>query len=118
MDATSIILLIGLVSFWGAIGIAAGFLIRFKKTLETLESSLNRLQSDMAELTPVLSGALLEIEKTGQEVGQTAAEVRVLTKRVNAGSTPAVIGGAVSYLPAAVGLFRLVRPLFNRRRNR
>ena len=118
MDATSIILLIGLVSFWGAIGIAAGFLFRFRKTLDAVEASLAQVQSDLAELTPALASAMQEVEKTGQEVGQTAAEVRVLTRRVNAGSAPAVIGGAVSYLPAAIGVFNMIKPLFSRRRKR
>ena len=115
MNATSIVLLVGLVSFWGALGLAAGFFIRLRKTLETLEATLNRVQGDLAELTPVMSETLREMEKTGQEVGQTAAEVRVLTRKVNACSAPAVIGGAVSYLPAAVGLIKLVKPLFSRR---
>lgn len=116
MNATSIILLIGLVSFWGAIGIAAGFLFRLRKTLEALEVSLAQVQADLAELTPAMASAIQEVEKTGQEVGQTAAEVRVLTRRVNAGSAPVVIGGAVSYLPVAIGLFNLIKPLFSRRR--
>lgn len=116
MDATSIILLIGLVSFWGAIGVAIGFLVRFRKTLDTLESTLGQVQTDLAELTPVITETLGEVEKTGQEVGQTAAEVRILARRANSGSAPVVIGGAVSYLPLAIGAFKMIQPLFNRKK--
>ena len=116
MDAVSVILLVGLVSFWGAIGLMAGCFIRFRKTLESFEATLSRVQEDLAELTPVLSETLREVEKTGHEMGQTSAEVRVLAKRVNAGAAPSMIGGAVNYLPIAIGAFKMIRPLFSKRK--
>lgn len=116
MNATSIILLVGLVSFWGAIGLMVISMIRFRKTLEALEATLTRVQNDLTELSPALAETLQEVEKTGQEVGQTAAEVRVLAKRVNRGPAPDIFSGVVGYLPAAVGVFRLVKPLFTRRK--
>ncbi len=116
MNATSIILLVGLISFWGAIGLMVIAMIRFRKTLDTLEATLTRVQNDLAELSPALSDTLHEVEKTGQEVGQTAAEVRYLAKRVNGGPAPDALRGVVGYLPAAIGIFRLVKPLFHRRK--
>lgn len=116
MNATSIILLVGLVSFWGFIGLLVSYLLRFRRTLDSLEETLGRVRSDLAEITPRLSDTLLEMEKTGQEVGQTASELRVLTGRINSGTTPAVIGGAVTYLPAAVGVLKLLGPLFRKRK--
>ena len=115
MSATAIILLVGVVSFWTAAVVMGMFLLRFRKTLETLENTLNHVRSDLNELTPAVSGTLREVEKTGQEMGQTAAEVRILAKKVNAGSTPTAISGAVSYLPAVMGLVRLVAPMFRRK---
>lgn len=114
MNATSIILLVGLISFWGAIGLMVISMIRFKKTLEALEATLTRVQNDLAELSPALSETLQEVEKTGQEVGHTAAEVRYLAKRINGGPAPDALRGVVAYLPAAIGLFRVVKPLFSR----
>lgn len=115
MNATAIILLVGVVSFWTAAVVMGMFLLRFRKTLETLENTLNDVRTDLNELTPAVSGTLREVEKTGQEVGQTAAEVRILAKRVNTGSTPTAISGAVSYLPAVMGLFKLIAPMFRRK---
>lgn len=116
MNATSIVLLIGVVGLWGVFGLLLTFFVRLRNTIENMETALVKVQSDLAELTPAISDALREVEKTGQEVGLTAAEVRVLARKVNSSSVPSFMGGAVGYLPAAIGVINMIRPLFSRRR--
>jgi|GEM_PF-852743 len=120
MDATSIVLLAGVCSFWIVAGLIASLLGKTRRVLESVESTLEEVRSDLAQLTPVLSDTLREVEKTGHEVGQTAAEVRTLARRVNMGSAVSVasaVSGTVRYLPAAVALFKLVRPVFKRKKS-
>ncbi|PIE52742.1 hypothetical protein CSA37_04795 [Candidatus Fermentibacteria bacterium] len=116
MSATAVILLIGVVSFWAGIAVLGVFLLRLRKTLESMESTLKAVEINVNELTPAMTDTLREMEKTGREVGHTAAEVRVLAGKVNAGSAPKVISGAVNYLPAVAGAVRLIVPLFKRGR--
>ena len=116
MNATSIVLLVGVVGLWGVFGLLIILFNRLRQTIDIMEATLVKVQSDLAELTPTISDALREIEKTGQEVGLTAAEVRILTRRVNSGTTPSFIGGAVGYLPAAMAVISLIKPFFSRRR--
>lgn len=118
MSATSIVLLVGVCSFWVVAGMMAALFGRTRKALESVEKTLNGVRSDLSQLTPVLSDTLMEMEKTGREVGQTAAEVRVLTRRVNAGSGASVVSSTVNYLPAALTLLKIVKPLFEKRKSR
>jgi len=116
MNATSIIMMTGVVSFWGAMVLMVMFFNRLRVTMKSIETTLASVQSDLAELAPAISSTLQEVEKTGQEVGQTAVEVRSLARNVNSGSALSLISGTVRYLPAAIGLFRLAKPLFSRKR--
>jgi len=118
MNATSIVLLVGVCSFWVAVGVMVALFGRTRKTLESLEKTLDSVRGDLSQLTPVLSDTLTELEKTGHEVGQTAAEVRVLTRRVNAGSGASIVSNTVNYLPAAVAAFKMIKPLFGKSRSR
>ncbi len=118
MDATSIVLLVGVVSFWVIAGMMAALFGRTRKALESAEKTLDGVRSDLSQLMPVLSGTLVEMEKTGREVGQTASEVRVLTKRVNAGSGASVVSNTVNYLPAVLTVLKIVKPLFDKRKSR
>ncbi len=70
-------------------------MIRFRKTLDTLEATLTRVQNDLAELSPALSDTLHEVEKTGQEVARPPPRSGILQKgqrRTGAGC-PAGSGG-------------------------
>lgn len=116
MSATAIILLIGVVSFWVAVAVMSMFLLRFRRTIEDMEKTLGTVQNHLNDLAPTLSDTLKEMEKTGREVGSTASEVRMLAGKVNASGTPAVISGAMNYIPAVAGAIRLLAPLFRRRR--
>jgi len=118
VDATSIVLLVGVCSFWVAVGFMVALFGKTRKTLESLEKTLDSVRGDLGRLTPVLSDTLSELEKTGHEVGQTAAEVRVLTRRVNSGSGAAVVSNTMNYLPAAVAAFKMIKPLFARNRRK
>jgi hypothetical protein len=120
MDATSIVLLAGVCSFWIVAGLMASLLGKTRRVLESMEKTLEEVRSDLAQLTPVFSDTLREVEKTGQELGQTAAEVRLLARKVNTGSAVSAlsaISGTAFYLPAALAVFKLVRPIFKKRKS-
>jgi Sec-independent protein translocase protein TatA len=116
MNATSIVLLIGVCSFWVVVGVLLSLFGRIRKVLESMGDTLGEIRSDLSRLTPVLSDTLQEVEKTGHEVGQTASEIRVLTNRINTGNAAAVVSGTVNYLPLVVTVLKAARPLFDRMR--
>lgn len=118
MSATSIILLVGVCSFWVFVGIMFALFGRARKVLEDMEKTLGEIRNDIARLTPVISDTLQEVEKTGQEMGQTASEIRTFTRRINSGSAASLVSGTVNYLPAALTVLRMVKPLFEKRRSR
>ena len=117
MNATSIVLLVGVVSFWTVAGILFALFGKTKKTLDKLEQTLEEVKIDLAQLTPVLSSTLQEIEKSGREVGKTASDVRILTERFNSSSSSTVVSGAVNYLPVAMALVKLIKPFFSKNKN-
>ncbi len=118
MSATSIVLLIGVCSLWVFVGVLLALFGRIKKVLEGMDGTLGEIRSDLSRLTPVVSDTLQEVEKTGHEVGQTASEIRVLTRRINSGAAGSVVSGAVNYLPMFVAALKVARPLFDRVRSR
>ncbi len=118
MNATSIVLLVGVCSFWIVVGIILALWGRVKKVLEDMDRTLGEIRGDLNRLTPVLEGTLQEMENTGQELGQTASEIRILTKKINSGSTASVVSGTVNYLPVALTLIKAVKPFFDKKRNR
>lgn len=118
MNSTAIILLIGVCSFWAVAGVIFAILIRFRRTLEALETTLHNVNLELRTLSPVLAGTMEQLEVTGKHIGRTASEVETLVHGVNSrGLTPAV-AGVVNYLPLALGVFRLVKPMFSERRNK
>ncbi|OPX29928.1 MAG: hypothetical protein B1H09_05700 [Gemmatimonadaceae bacterium 4484_173] len=118
MSATSIVLLIGVCSFWVAVGVLLSLFGKIKKVMVTMDDTLGEIRSDLSRLTPVISDTLQEVEKTGHEVGQTASEIRVFTNRINTGSAAAMVSGTVNYLPLVVSALKAARPLFDRMRSR
>lgn len=118
MNATSIVLLVGVCSFWIVVGVMFALFGRAKKVLEDMEKTLGEIRGDIAVLTPVLSDTLLEVEKTGHELGQTASEIRTFTRKVNSGSTASVVSGAVNYLPAALTVFKVMQTFFEKMKSR
>lgn len=118
MNATSIVLLIGVCSLWVVVGVLFTILGRARKVLEDMGKTLGEIRSDVARLTPVLSDTLQGVEKTGLEVGQTATEIGILTRRINSGSAASVASSTISYLPVALALLKVAKPLFEKMRNR
>jgi len=118
MSATSIVLLIGVCSFWVVVGVLLALFGRIRKVLEGMGDTLDEIRGDLSRLTPVVSDTLQEVEKTGHEVGQTASEIRVLTRRINSGAAGSAVSGAVNYLPLVVSAFQAARPLFDRIKSR
>lgn len=118
MNATSIVLLVGVCSFWLVVGMMFSLMGRTKKVLESMDRALGEIRSDLSQITPVLSDTLQEMEKTGQELGQTASEIRVFTRRVNSGSAASIASSTVSYLPVAMTVLKAVKPLFEKKRRR
>ena len=117
MNATSVVLLVGVCSFWVVVGIILALFGRVRKVLEGLEITLAEIRNEITRLTPILSDTLQEVEKTGQEMGQTASEIRVFTRRINSGSTASVVSGTMNYLPVALTAIKLIKPLLGRRKS-
>ncbi len=118
MNATAIILLVGVCAFVGTVGVMVVILSRFRKTLEALEKTLDNVNSELATLSPVLEGAMQQLELTGRSIGKTASEVGTLVHGVNSNALTPVAAGLVNYLPLALGVFNVVKAVFARRRGR
>jgi Sec-independent protein translocase protein TatA len=118
MNATSIVLLIGVCSFWVVVGVVFALFGRTRKVLESMGETLSEIRNDLARLTPVVSNTLQEVERTGHEVGQTASEIKVLTRKINSGNTASAVSGAVNYVPVVITLLKAAKPFFDRVRNR
>jgi len=118
MNATSIVLLVGVCSFWLVVGMVFTLMGRTKKVLLNMDRTLEEIRSDLSQITPVLADTLHEMEKTGQELGQTASEIRVLTRRINSGSAASIAGSTVSYLPVALTVLKAVKPFFQKMKSR
>lgn len=118
MNATSIVLLVGVCSFWLVVGMMFTLMGRTKKALENMDRTLNEIRSDLSQITPVLSDTLQEVGKTGQELGQTASEISVLTRRINSGGAASIASSTVNYLPVVLTVLKAVKPLFEKMRSR
>ncbi len=118
MNATAIILLIGVCAFVGTVGVMLVMLSRFRKTLEALEKTLDNVNSELVTLSPALAGTMQQLELTGREIGRTASEVETLVHGVNNHALTPVAAGVVNYLPLALGAFRVVKAVFSRRGGR
>lgn len=118
MNATAIILLIGVCAFVGAAGVIVTVLSRFRKTLEALEVTLQRINTELGTLSPALAGTIQQLELTGRDIGRTASEVSTLVHGVNSHALTPAASGVVNYLPLALGAFRVVKEIFTRRKGR
>ena len=118
MNATAIILLIGVCSFWALFGVFVMILKRARKTLETLENTLQGIDGELRTLSPTLAGTMRQLEQTGQNIGKTAGEVETLVHGVNSRGVSPTAAGIINYLPLALTAFRLIKPVFQDRKNR
>ncbi len=118
MNATAIILLVGVCAFVGALGVMLVMLARFRKTLEALEGTLQKINTELGTLSPALAGTMQQLELTGRDIGRTASEVETLVHGVNSHALTPAAAGVVSYLPLALGVFRVVKSVLARRGGR
>lgn len=118
MSATAIILLIGVCAFVGAAVIVVVMLSRFRKTLEALETTLQRINTELGALSPALAGTIQQLEMTGRDIGRTASEVETLVHGVNSHALTPAASGFVNYLPLALGVFKVVKTVFARKGGR
>jgi hypothetical protein len=87
------------------------------RTLNEMEGTLRSIGSEIEDLTPRLSSALQEIERTGEDIGITANATTALINRINGReSSSAMIDSAVRFLPAAITLARHIAPIFSSRK--
>ncbi|MEN8207782.1 MAG: hypothetical protein ABFR50_00875 [Candidatus Fermentibacteria bacterium] len=119
MEGLFIIQLVAAVGLFIGLGFFISIVLKMHKTLTEMESTIASLGSEIENLTPRISSALQEIEKTGEDIGITAHATTALLNRINgkAGSSQ-IIDGAARFMPAAVTLIRFIGPLFSRKRNK
>lgn len=118
MNATAIILLVGVCAFVGAVGVMLVMLSRFRKTLEALETTLQMINTELGTLSPVLAGTMQQLELTGRDIGRTASEVSTLVHGVNSHALAPAAAGMINYLPIALGVFKAVKAVFARKGGR
>ena len=119
MNGLFIIQLVGAAGLFIGLGFFISIVLKMHKTLSEMDVTLKSLGQEIKELMPRISSALVEIEKTGEDIGRTANASTALLNRVNgmAGSSP-MIDSAARFLPAIVSLIRFATPLFSRRKNK
>ena len=117
MEGLFVIHLVGAVGLFIGLGFFISIVLKMHSTLNEMERTLSSLGQEIEDLTPRISSALQEMEKTGEEIGITANATTALLNRVNgkAGSSQ-IIDGAARFMPAAVTLLRYIVPLFSSRK--
>jgi hypothetical protein len=119
MEGLFIIQLVGVAGLFIGLGFFISIVLKMHRTLTEMECTLKSLGTEIEELTPRVSSALQEIERTGEDIGIMANATTALINRVNGrdGTSP-VVDGAVRMLPALISAARHVIPMFRSRKNR
>ncbi|MCK4807186.1 MAG: hypothetical protein KAT09_06050 [Candidatus Aegiribacteria sp.] len=117
MEGIFVVQLVGVAGLFIGLGFFISIVLKMHKTLSEMKGTLSSLGREIEELTPRISSAVQEIEKTGEDIGITANATTALLNRINgkAGSSQ-IIDGAVRFMPVAVTLLRYIVPLFSSRR--
>jgi len=117
MGGLFVIQLVGAAGLFIGLGFFISIVMKMHKTLSEMDGTLRSIGREIEDLTPRISSALQEIEKTGEDIGITANATTALLNRINgkAGSSQ-MIDGAARFMPAAVTLLRYVVPLFSSRK--
>jgi hypothetical protein len=118
MEGLFIVQLVAATGLFIGLGFFISIVLKMHKTLSEMEGTLRSLGREIEELTPRISSAVQEIERTGEDIGITANATTVLLNRINAkaGTSP-MVDGAARILPAAVTLIRYIVPLLSRKKN-
>ncbi len=117
MEGIFIVQLVGVAGLFIGLGFFVSIVLKMHRTLSEMEDTLSSLGREIEELTPRISSAVQEIEKTGEDIGITANATTTLLNRLNGktGSSP-MLDGAVRYLPAVMSLAHYIVPLFSSRK--
>jgi hypothetical protein len=112
MSGTAIVLLVGVAGFWIMLVFLIVAIFRIRKTLETMEGTLDALNREVSEAGPRLSAALSEVERSGQELRRTASRAGALVGDItDDGKGPMAVQSLVRLLPVAVSAFQSVRSM-------
>jgi hypothetical protein len=119
MEGLFIVELVGVAGLFIGLGFFISNVLKMRKTLTEMEDTLRILGNEVKDLTPRLSSALQEIEKTGEDIGILANATTVLVNRVNGreGASP-MVDGMARMLPVMVSVARYLIPVFTSRKNR
>ncbi len=116
MSPTAIVLLIGVCSFWVATGVFLALFLKLRGTLTSMERTLDSVRGEIEKLSPVVSDTLEQVTSTGHEVEKTVLEAKNILSGVREHHGSSVISGAMTVLPVLVSAFRLLKPLFSRKK--
>ncbi len=117
MSATAIVLLVGVAGFWTMLAFLIAAIFRIRKTLETLEKTMDTLAREVSEAGPRLSATLSEMERSGKEIRKTASRAGALLGGITeGGKAPMAVQSLIRLAPAFVSAFQSVRTMIARRR--
>ncbi|MFO7948797.1 MAG: DUF948 domain-containing protein [Candidatus Fermentibacteraceae bacterium] len=117
MSATAIVLLVGVAGFWVMLVFLIVAIFRIRKTLETLEQTMDTLTREISEAGPRLSAALSEVERSGEEIRKTASRAGALVGGITEGGKgPMAVQSLIWLVPTFVSAFQSVRAMIARRR--
>jgi len=117
MSGTAIVLLVGVAGFWVMLVFLIAAIFRIRKTLETLERTMDTLTREISEAGPRLSAALSELERSGEEIRKTASRAGALVGGITEGGKgPMAVQSLVRLAPAFVSAFQSVRAMIARKR--
>jgi hypothetical protein len=119
MNGLFIIQLVGVAGLFIGLGFFISIVLKMHKTLSEMDVTLKSFGQEIKELMPRISSALLEIEKTGEDIGRTANASTELLNRINGikGTSP-ILDSAARFLPAVVSLVRFATPILSRKKNK
>lgn len=119
MEGLFIIQLVGVAGIFIGLGFFISIVLKMHRTLTEMETTLRSLGRQIEELTPRISSALHEVERTGEDIGIMANATTTLINRINGrDGTSQMVDGAARYLPALVSLARSVIPMFMTRKRK
>lgn len=116
MEGLFVVQLVGVTGLFIGLGFFISIVLRLRRTLGRIEATLASLERELEELTPRVSSALRELERTGEDIGVTSNAATALLNRINGReSSSPVLDGAVRFLPVLVLLARRIVPLLSSR---
>lgn len=117
MSGTAIVLLVGVAGFWIMLVFLIVAVFRIRKTLETLERTMDTLTREVAEAGPRLSAALSQVEQSGEEIRKTASRAGALVSGISEdGKGPMGLQSLVRLTPMILSAVSAVRTMMARRK--